>query len=252
MLQITALTTGHRGKTVSQHLSAKLTPATLTCLMGGNGTGKSTLLHTLCGLIPATGGSISIHGKELAEYGSKALAREIAIVLTHHPENLVLTAREVVAMGRQPHTGLSGRLSEADEEIISHSLLLAGAQAIEERLFSTLSDGERQRIMIAKALAQQTPIILLDEPTAFLDFSGKISILSLLRQLAHDSGKTILLSTHDLEPAFRLADKLWLLRNDGIVSGTPRELADRGTLAEFFNTPVATIDPANLRFEYQQ
>ncbi len=251
-LRISNLSTGYRRKTVACGLTASLTGGTMCCLLGGNGAGKSTLLHTICGLLPTLGGEVFIGERKLTTFSPKDLSRAVAIVLTHRPQELAFTAREMIAMGRQPHTGAWGRLSAEDERIIDESLRLTQAENLANRRFGTLSDGERQRIMIGKALAQQTPLILLDEPTAFLDFGGKIATLALLKRLAHESGKTVLLSTHDLEPAFCLADNLWLLSADGIQSGSPRELADKGILSAFFDSPAAKFHPESLRFEYSE
>ena len=247
------LTTGYGTPSrhpVGQGLCATLPTASITAIVGRNGAGKSTLLRTLAGLQPALAGSIKWEGEELKAYSPNRLARTLSVVLTDKPDTGWLTAREVVAMGRQPYTGFSGRLTEDDKRICQQALCDAGAEALAARSLTSLSDGERQRVMVAKALAQQTPVILLDEPTAFLDFAGKIALLQLLQRLSEELGKTILLSTHDLELAFQLCHHLWLLSPDGIAAGSPRALADDGTLSAFFDTPDVQFDAKEMRFRY--
>lgn len=235
---------------VSQGLCASLPRASITAIVGRNGAGKSTLLRTLSGLQPALSGSVKWLNKELKAYAPTELARTLSVVLTDKPDTGWLTAAEVVGMGRQPYTGFTGRLTEEDKRLCQQALRDAGAEALAARTFTSLSDGERQRVMVAKALAQQTPVILLDEPTAFLDFAGKIALLHLLGRLSRELGKTILLSTHDLEPAFQLCDHLWLLSSDSIAAGSPRTLANDGTLSAFFDAPGVHFDAAEMRFRY--
>ena len=196
--------TGRHRHTVGSNLSAALPPASLTCLIGVNGAGKSTLLRTLSGLLPPLTGSVEIMGKRIESLSVRQMSTLLSIVLTARPDTGHLTAEETVAAGRMPYTPLSGRLSETDQKLVDEAMRLTGTAHLRRRALTSLSDGERQRVMVAKSLAQDTPLILLDEPTAFLDFPGKIGTLRLLQNLAHDRGKTILLSTHDLEPAFRL------------------------------------------------
>lgn len=166
-----------------------------------------------------------------------------------------MRVREMIAMGRSPYTGFWGKLHAEDEEAIDDAIQQVGIRELEHRPVHTLSDGERQKVMIAKALAQQTPVIILDEPTAFLDFPSKVEITLLLQRLAHDMGKTIFLSTHDVELALQTADLLWLLRKATtesteapLVIGTPATLADNGVLASFFDAPGITFDAAARRF----
>ncbi len=242
--------TGRHRHTVGSNLSAALPPASLTCLIGVNGAGKSTLLRTLSGLLPPLSGSIEIMGESIASLSVRQMSMRLSVVLTARPDTGHLTAEETVAAGRMPYTPLSGRLSEADQRLVDEAMCLTGTAHLRGRTLASLSDGERQRVMIAKSLAQDTPLILLDEPTAFLDFPGKIGTLRLLQSLAHDRGKTILLSTHDLEPAFRLADRLWLLTPGGLLSGTPRALATDGTLARYFAADGIKFDSEQLRFVY--
>ena len=242
--------TGRHRRTVASNLCAALPPASLTCLIGVNGAGKSTLLRTLSGLLPPLSGSVEIMGKRIESLSVRQMSTLLSIVLTARPDTGHLTAEETVAAGRMPYTPLSGRLSETDQHLVEEALRLTGTAHLRSRALASLSDGERQRVMIAKSLAQDTPLILLDEPTAFLDFPGKIGTLRLLQSLAHDQGKTILLSTHDLEPAFRLADRLWLLTPGGLLSGTPRALAADGTLARYFAADGIKFDSEQLRFVY--
>lgn len=248
VLSLTDVSVGYRRHFVARGLTGVLSEGTLVALVGRNGAGKSTLLRTLAGFQPPLGGEIAWAGEPLRTFSPQRLARRLAVVLTERPDTGNLTAREVVEMGRTPYTPFSGRLSAHDRTRVDESLEQAGVAPLAARRLTSLSDGERQRVMIAKALAQDTPVILLDEPTAFLDFAGKTGILRLLRQLAREQGKTILLSTHDLELAFQLSDRLWLLSADGLTQGAPRDLAATGELARFFAQDGLTFDAATLRF----
>lgn len=235
MLQLDNVSIGYGGRVIARDLTAVLPTATLTALVGRNGTGKSTLLRTLAGLLPPLGGSVT----------PRPTARDVAIVLTTPVGVGALTVADVVALGRIPHMGLTGRLRDADYAAIDYALQLCALEHLRHRRIGEISDGERQRAMIARAIAQDTPLILLDEPTAFLDFPAKVSTLQLLKELCA-GGKTILLSTHDLELVFQLADRLWLLDDGRLTEGTPRELADNGSLAALAAGLV--FDPHNLRF----
>lgn len=220
-----------------------------TCLLGPNGAGKSTLMRTMAGFLPPVSGTLELLGTPPAGYGPAALARTVAVVLTDRVNVEALRVRSLVALGRSPYTGMMGTGDPAGEEAVAEALRLTGTKALAERELNTLSDGERQKVMIAKALAQQTPVMLLDEPTAFLDFPSKVEMMLLLRRLAHGSGKTILLSTHDVELALATADSLWLLdRNTGLRAGTPGELSANGSIAGCFNRPGITYDAATRRF----
>ncbi len=251
-LRVVRLTTGYgrgrRRRAVSTDLDAALPEGSLTALLGTNGAGKSTLLRTLAGLQPPLAGDVWWRDRRLQDYSARALARTVAVVLTRRTATAGLTVTDVVRMGRMPYTGFSGRLSAYDREVADRALELAGAAALRHRDVASLSDGERQRTMIAKALAQQTPAILLDEPTAFLDFPGKVAMLHLLRTLAREHGKTILFSSHDLELTFQTVGRLWLLSPDGLTEGSPRQLADDGSLERFFQADGARFDRGALRF----
>ena len=222
MLRFTHLTTGYGRKTIGNDLSAHLPKGRLVALLGGNGAGKSTLLRTLAGFQPPlTTPSVSetviwLDGKDLKNYSARELARKLSVVLTFKPEADALTVWDVVQAGRIPHQKLLTGTNKADVQAVEQALALTNTQSFAQRELRTLSDGERQRVFIAKALAQETPVILLDEPSAFLDFPSKIQLFRLLLSLAHEAGKSILLSTHDVEMALEFADQLWLLSSYGI------------------------------------
>jgi iron complex transport system ATP-binding protein len=221
-LSIQDLTTGYGNKVVSMSLNATLYRSKVTCLLGANGAGKSTLLRTLAGYQPYLSGEMT-----------KVSPETMGVVLTERIEAMGLRVREVVAMGRHPYTGYFGRLSDADENIIDEALRQVHVEHFAQRKFSSLSDGERQKVMIAKALAQQTPMILMDEPSAFLDFPSKVELMLLLRELAHTQEKAILLSTHDVGIALKMADELWLMQDQNMTIGTPQELLQSGKIDSF-------------------
>lgn len=252
VLSMDALSTGYgrgrRGRVVGRGLTGVLPPASLTALAGTNGAGKSTLLRTLAGFLPPLAGGVAWLGRAVGDYSPAELARVVAVVLTDRPDTGTLTAGEVAELGRFPYTPVSGRLSPTDRRIAREAMEEAGVAHLAAREFRSLSDGERQRVMIAKALAQQTPVVLLDEPTAFLDFPGKVAAVRLLAHLAHGCGKTVLLSTHDLELALQLADRLWLLSACGLVEGTPQSLSADGTIARLFAVLGTEYLPSERRF----
>lgn len=222
-------------KVVAEHITSTIYGGELTCLLGANGIGKSTLLRTLTAFHPKLSGDIFIHGKEVETYSEKELATLIGVVLTEKFEIKNMTAYELIGLGRSPYTGFWGNLTKEDNEKIYEAISLVKIEKLSQRMVDTLSDGERQKVMIAKALAQETPIILLDEPTAFLDFPSKVEIMQLLHRLSRKTNKTIFLSTHDLELALQIADKIWLMDTEHVIQiGTPEDLSLNGNLSNFF------------------
>lgn len=233
----------HHTKEVASHIQATIRSGELTCLLGENGVGKSTLLRTLSAFQPKLGGHIWLLGREVESYTDRQLSRIISVVLTERCEIRNMTVRDLVGMGRSPYTGFWGRLSPNDWEVVDRSIRLVGIEVLASRMVHTLSDGERQKVMIAKALAQETPIIFLDEPTAFLDYPSKVEIMQLLYRLIQTTEKTIFLSTHDLDLALEIADKIWLMeRKQGITTGTPEDLALSGRLKSFFSGRGVVFD----------
>lgn len=252
-VQIENLSIGYPGKKrtqiVAERINAGIRNGELTCLLGANGVGKSTLLRTLSAFQPKLGGRILIQGKEIGDYTDKELSTVISVVLTEKCDVRNMTVEELIGLGRSPYTDFWGALQEEDKEIVARSLSLVNIEHLTHRMIHTLSDGERQKVMIAKALAQETPVIFLDEPTAFLDFPSKVEMMQLLHQLSRRTGKTIFLSTHDLELALQTADKVWLMdKVKGIVTGTPEDLSLDGTLSHFFARKGIAFDPATGLF----
>lgn len=270
-IQLKGLTLGYQTKgqayKVAENLDASLFQGELTCLIGANGVGKSTLLRTLAGFQPPLEGKILIKERgrglplrDLYHLPSHELSRLISVVLTTKPDVTNLTLQEMVGMGRTPYTGFWGTLGTEDKAIVEEAMRKVGISHLASRMIQTLSDGERQKVMIAKALAQQTPVIFLDEPTSFLDFPSKVEILQMLRNLAKELQKTIFLSIHDVELALQLADKLWLMEKENnregksngegksnLSIGTPKELASNGSLSRFINRDGIKLDPSTLR-----
>lgn len=219
------LTVGYRGHRVVEDISLSLPCGRLVCLLGPNGAGKSTLLRTLCGFQPPIAGTVTISGSDITTMSAAEVARLVSVVLTDRPLTPSLTAREMVGMGRAPYTGFWGRLSDDDRRLVLEAMTTVGIAPLATRRMGRLSDGERQKVMIAKALAQHTPVIVLDEPTAFLDYPSKVAVMKTLARLAHDEGKTILMSTHDLELAAQLGDELMEIENKHIRKITADEVS---------------------------
>lgn len=220
----------------------------LTSLIGLNGAGKSTLIRTLCRFQPSLGGSVTVAGKDISEYSAHEFALTVGVVLTDRTNAGGLTVRELVSLGRQPYTGFFGRLADRDRTVVEEAMKSAGISHKADNYVSELSDGERQRSMIAKALAQECPVIILDEPTAFLDVASRIETMALLHDTAHRYGKAVLLSTHDIDNALMFSDRLLLLSSEtGVVSGTPEDLVLDGSLEKFFGRRGMNFDARSGR-----
>jgi iron complex transport system ATP-binding protein len=239
--------TKHGVRTVAEGIDGTIRSGELTCLLGANGVGKSTLLRTLSAFQPKIKGNVFLEGREISDYSDKKLSKLIGVVLTEKPDVRNMRVRELVSLGRSPYTGFWGTYSKEDLRIVDEAISLVGIDSLSGRMVHTLSDGERQKVMIAKALAQQTPVIYLDEPTAFLDYPSKVEVLQLLRRISKEAEKTIFLSTHDVELALQLADTVWLMtREGGMTIGTPLQLAHEGALGRFIEREGITFDPETL------
>ena len=247
ILHIDYLTVGYgkgkRAKVVHEKLNATMYKGELLCLLGENGTGKSTLIRTICGFQPALGGEASMMGKSMLNLPEKELAKMAAVVLTDRVIVPNATVEELVGLGRSPYTGTFGILNDEDKHIVYSSIEKCGILHKKKERLSNLSDGEKQKAFIAKALAQDTPVIILDEPTAFLDMPARVEIIHLLRQIANTSGKSVLMSTHDLDLALQMADRLWLITaNKPLMAGSPEDLLLRNEFQTIFEKSGIEFD----------
>ena len=233
MIELKHLTVGYGEKAVLSDINQSLQEGQMVCLLGANGVGKSTLLRTLAGFLPPLSGKVLLEGRDLLSLSLSERSRAVSVVLTERVEVPYMKVEDLVGMGRSPYTGFFGTLTKEDKTIIGEAMEMVGITALAGRTIDTLSDGERQKALLAKALAQQTPIILLDEPTAFLDFHAKAGTLRLMLRLAHETSKTILLSTHDVGMALRLSDALWIVQDGQISTGTTASLTETGALKSF-------------------
>ncbi|MGQ1947846.1 ABC transporter ATP-binding protein [Geofilum sp. OHC36d9] len=239
---------------VASNLNATMRQGELVCLLGANGAGKSTLLRTICNFQPHLSGEITIQNKLLTHLSEKEISKMISVVLTDRIIVPNATIYELVSYGRSPYSGMFGRLTPKDKQIINEAIEQCGIAHKKEALLSSISDGERQKAFIAKALAQNTPIIILDEPTAFLDLPARVEIIQLLRQIASHAGKSVLLSTHDLDLALQMADHLWLLPQGGpLITGSPEDLLLKNAFQKLFQNKGIEFDTNTglFRVEYE-
>ena len=222
---------GNNIKIVHEGLNLELRMGEVTSLLGVNGSGKSTLIRTLCGFIPPISGEIELLDENLKKYSKEKLSSILSVVLTERVNDGGLTVYEIVALGRYPYTGFFGRLSDKDKEVIEQSLNDIGIWDMRHKFISELSDGEKQKVMIAKSIAQESKIIILDEPTSFLDLKSRMEIISLLRHLAKSKNMTFLLSLHDFELSLQYSDNLWIMtKNSGMVCGQTETLILSGDI----------------------
>lgn len=237
------LSTAYGPHTLLQGVSVCFPESSLTALIGRNGAGKSTLLRAVAALNKHYTGTILLTGRDIRTLSAGELAKRISLVTTQRINIPNLTAREIIAMGRAPYTSWTGRLSSVDEEIIDRAMLLTDTARFADRQLNHISDGERQRIMIARAIAQDTPVILLDEPTSFLDLPARYDLAQLLQTLAHEYQKTILFSTHELDIALRYTDSIALLADHVLYNMPPAQLQSSALLQRHFNIqPSAFAD----------
>lgn len=230
-------------RVIAADLNLALHAGEVVCLLGPNGVGKSTLLRTLVGMQPPLAGRVFLDGVDLSTLSVRAIARRLSVVLTERIEVGQLNAYALVALGRHPHTDWSGRLTPRDEEVVRWALEAVDAVNLAARLVHELSDGERQRVMVARALAQEPLVMILDEPTAFLDLPRRVEMMRLLRRLARETNRALLLSTHDLDLALRSADALWLMAPGGVMHvGAPEDLALSGAFEATFASEGITFD----------
>jgi iron complex transport system ATP-binding protein len=238
-----------RQRAVLEQVNLTARRGELVCLLGPNGIGKSTLLRTLARMQPALWGSVELGGADLRGISQIELARRLGVVLTERPLLEALPVRRIVELGRYPHSGWFGRITEHDRAVVQWAIDAVGAGHLAERDFAQLSDGERQRVMVARALAQEPVLLVLDEPTAFLDVPSRVELMGLLQRLTRDSGLAVVVSTHDLELALRSADVVWLVMPGGdLLVGAPEDLVLAGGFARAFEGRHIRFDPRERSF----
>lgn len=237
------LVAGYRGAPLLGPLDLSVPDGRFVCLIGANGAGKSTLIRTLCAMQPALAGEVLIDGAPLTRMTARERARVLSVVLTDRVQVSLMTGRELASLGRYPHVGWRGRLEAHDHAIVGAALEQAGATPLADRLVSEMSDGERQKVLIARALAQQPRLLVLDEATAFLDLPRRVETMQLLRDLARQHRLAVLLSSHDLELAMRYADALWVIDPwRHLHTGAPEDLALNGVLGATFAADGLAFD----------
>lgn len=242
MIQLSNISLAFGERTLIEGASTHFECGEMVALLGRNGTGKSTLLRAIAKLGEVAKGDIIIDGKAISDIDIRTFARLVAFVNTERVDIDSLSAYDLVAIGRSPYTDWMGRLTKRDREIIERSMQITGVDKLADRMVETLSDGECQRVMIARALAQDTPVILLDEPTAFLDLPNRYELCTLLSRLAHDEGKLILFSTHELDIALTLADSIALVDTPRLVHMPTTEMISSGNLERLFNSEHISFD----------
>ncbi len=230
-----------------RNLTLSVNRGEMVALIGRNGTGKSTLLKSIIGLLAPLHGACLYEGTPFTAYTLPERARRISYVSSQLTQLPSLRVSELVALGRMPYTGWMGRLSSKDETLVKQALKEVQLTSYAERPLEYLSDGERQRAMIARALVQDTPVMVLDEPTAFLDIPNTYELISLLSRF-RDGGKSIIYSTHDLETAMQCADKMWVIHEDRVLEGAPEDLGLSGLFSELFSSSGITYDEHAGRF----
>ena len=254
MLTLERLSIGYRSRhnetVVASDISLELHEGELVCLLGPNGAGKSTLMRTIAGMQPALGGRVLVDGEDIHLIPARERAKRLSVVLTERVEAGLLTAYALVGLGRYPHTNWSGKLSSHDHNVIQECIERVGAEDLVHRYVSDLSDGERQRVMMARALAQEPRLMVLDEITAFLDLPHRVDAMRLLRRVVRETDRAVLLSTHDLELALRAADRVWLLSKGGqLTTGAPEDLVLSGAFEAAFASEGVDFDRARGAFQ---
>ena len=254
ILSVANVSIGYKNKnellSIAENISLEIYKGEMVCLLGPNGGGKSTLIRTLAGMQPALSGVVTIDGDDIHAMNLELLAKKMSVVLTDAVTVPNMKVFDIVALGRYPHTNWFGTLSQTDVEIVRSAMQKVGLQGFDNRDFQQLSDGEKQRAMIAKALAQDTPFIMLDEPTAHLDLPNRIEVMTLLKNLARTTYKSILLSTHELDLALQVSDRIWLMqKNKPIMCGTPEDLVLNGSFEQAFKKQSFDFDISNGLFK---
>ena len=238
-------------KTIASNINLSLKKGELIALIGANGIGKSTLLRTLIGIQPPLSGDVILNGKNILDYDSISFAQNLSIVLTEKLPASNLTVFEIIALGRQPYTNWLGNLSENDIWKINEAMELTQITSLAEKNHYEISDGQLQNVLVARALAQDTPLIILDEPTTHLDLLHKVSLFKLLKKLAKETNKCILFSTHDIDMAIQISDEMIIMTSDNVVQDQPCNFISKGNFNTLFKDDHIAFDSEKGKFIVQ-
>ena len=242
--QTSQLTVGYDGKPLIRDITIDIAKGEIVTLIGPNGAGKSTILKSITRQLKAIAGTVALDGQNLSELSYKALATRMAVVLTQRMKPELMTCRDIVATGRYPYTGRLGLLTKRDEEKVSEAMEIVHALELSHRDFNAVSDGQRQRILLARAICQEPEIIILDEPTSYLDIRHKLELLSILRSMAKEKGITVIMSLHEIDLAQKISDKIICVKGDTIGSyGTPEEVFDEEKIRQLYDIAEGYYDP---------
>ncbi|NAS30302.1 ATP-binding cassette domain-containing protein [Flavobacteriaceae bacterium R38] len=253
VLEVQNLSIGYKAKKkateVAQNINFSLASGELIAIVGANGVGKSTLLRTLANIQPNLSGTIFLNQKELSSYKSSLLATSLSLVLTEQLPTRNLTVKEIIALGRQPHTNWIGTFTANDIKHVKNAMELINISDLQEKKCFELSDGQMQKVLIARALAQDTSLIILDEPTTHLDIYHKAYILKILKRISEETNKTILFSTHEIDLAIQLCDKMVVMNNNEVLFDTPEQLIEKGSFSKLFPNDLINFDKKTQTFK---
>jgi len=236
---------------VAQNISISLTRGKLISLIGANGIGKSTLLRTITGIQKPLLGNVLLNDKNISQYTTLELAQQLSLVLTEKLPPSSLTVFELIALGRQPYTNWLGQITADDSRQIHHAMEITETAHLAVKKYYELSDGQLQKVLVARAIAQDTPLIVLDEPTTHLDLQNKVGLFKLLKKLAHESGKAILFSTHDIDMAIQLSDEMILMASGNVIQDTPEKLISINVFDNLFENDSITFDRDKVKFVFK-
>lgn len=246
LLRLENLSVGYNGDTLIKDIHLGLERGNILTLIGPNGGGKSTILKTISRQIPATGGKVYLNGSDIFSWTPGRTARKMSSVLTDRPRPELMTCGELVALGRTPHTNIFGKLTARDIAAIEDALKLVNALELADKEFSTLSDGQRQRVMLARAICQEPELMILDEPTAYLDIRHKLELLDILRRMSRERGLTVVMSLHEIDLAAKISDRLLCVKEGEIAAfGTPEEIMQSSVIEKLYGLPEGAY---NLHF----
>ena len=249
IINISSLSVGYENKPILEDINLTSKTNKMIAVFGRNGQGKSTLLKTISGLLPSINGQFHYNEIDILKSSEKERAKLLSIVSTSQMDIGGVTVKDFIAFGRFPYTNWLGINQEKDNQEIDSAITLCNLEVLADRNYNEISDGEKQKVNIARAIAQSTPLIILDEPTVHLDLINKVEVFKLLKRLVINHSKTIIISTHQIEYALQICDEIWLINNNKIETFTPYEIINSNKLTEMFNNDIIDFDKVSQSFK---